>query len=206
MRLAVVGAGNVGKALGSRLAAAGHSVLYGLRDPAKSAELPQGSGKAVAEAASASEVIIVATPWNATEAACRSLGNVREKIVVDCTNPLGMTKDGLGLLIGHTMSGGEMVAQWCPGAFVFKTFNQTGFEIMADPTRLKPRPVMFVAGDSATQKPKVLGLVHDVGFEAIDAGPLTSARLLEPYATVWIDQVLKRGSTRDFAFALARAV
>jgi predicted dinucleotide-binding enzyme len=87
---------------------------------------------------------------------------------------------------------------------VFKTFNQTGYEIMADPARFQPQPVMFVAGDDAGRKPTVLALVRDVGFDAVDAGPLSSARLLEPFAMVWIDQVVKRGADRNFAFALAR--
>jgi predicted dinucleotide-binding enzyme len=204
MKIAVVGAGNVGKALGRRLAAAGHDVVYGVRDPAKPVDLPAASLRTVADAERGAEVVLLATPWKATEAVCRSLRDVGGKIVIDCTNPLGMTPDGLGLVVGHATSGGEMVAQWCPGASVFKTFNQTGFEIMADPGRLRPRPVMFVAGDSTAHKPAVLGLVRDVGFDAVDAGPLASARLLEPFAMVWIDQVLKRGAARDFAFALAR--
>jgi predicted dinucleotide-binding enzyme len=129
---------------------------------------------------------------------------VAGKIVIDCTNPLGMTAQGLGLVVGHSTSGGEMVAGWCPGASVFKSFNQTGYEIMADPGRYQPKPVMFVAGDDTARKPAVLALVRDVGFEAVDAGPLDVARLLEPYAMVWIDQVVKRGADRNFAFALAR--
>jgi predicted dinucleotide-binding enzyme len=205
MRLAIIGAGNVGKALGRRLAVARHDILYGVRDPSKVRDLPAGAVRDVASAAAATEAILLCTPWTTTEEACRSMGDLRGKVVIDCTNPLGMTGDGLGLVVGHTTSGGEMVAGWCRGAFVFKSFNQTGFEIMADPGRFQPRPVMFVAGDDAAHKPAVLALVRDVGFDARDAGPLASARLLEPYAMVWIDQVLKRGAGRDFAFALARA-
>ena len=110
----------------------------------------------------------------------------------------------LALTIGHSTSGGEKVAGWCRGAAVFKSFNQTGFEIMADPSRFIPRPAMFVAGDDAAGKPIAMQLVRDVGFEAVDAGPLAAFRLLEPYAMLWIEQVLKRGAARDFAFALAR--
>jgi predicted dinucleotide-binding enzyme len=63
---------------------------------------------------------------------------------------------------------------------------------------------MFVAGDDEGRKPAVMGLVRDLGFEAIDAGPLHNARLLEPLAMLWIDQALNRGRGRDFAFALVR--
>jgi hypothetical protein len=203
MQISIIGAGNVGKALGRRLAIAGHETIYGVRDPAKDYGLPPAAVRDVRSAAAA-DVILLSTPWNATEQACRTLGMVQGKIVIDCTNPLGMTEQGLGLVIGHSSSGGEMVAGWCRGASVFKTFNQTGYEIMADPGRFQPPPVMFVAGDDDRRKPAVLGLVGDVGFEAVDAGPLRSARLLKPYAMVWIDQVVKRGADRNFAFALAR--
>jgi predicted dinucleotide-binding enzyme len=64
------------------------------------------------------------------------------------------------------------------------------------------KPVMLVAGDDAGRKPVVMELVGKLGFEPVDAGPLKNARLLEPFAMVWIDQAMKRGRGRDFAFAL----
>jgi predicted dinucleotide-binding enzyme len=64
------------------------------------------------------------------------------------------------------------------------------------------KPVMLVAGDDGGRKPEVMELVGKLGFEPVDAGPLKNARLLEPFAMVWIDQAMKRGRGRDFAFAL----
>ena len=64
------------------------------------------------------------------------------------------------------------------------------------------KPVMLVAGDDAGRKPAVMELVGELGFEPVDAGPLKNARLLEPFAMIWIDQAIKRGRGRDFAFAL----
>ena len=61
---------------------------------------------------------------------------------------------------------------------------------------------MLVAGDDAGRKREVMNLVGKLGFERVDAGPLKNARLLEPFAMVWIDQAMKRGRGRDFAFAL----
>jgi 8-hydroxy-5-deazaflavin:NADPH oxidoreductase len=63
-------------------------------------------------------------------------------------------------------------------------------------------PHKMVAGDNGAKKPVVLELVGKLGFEPVDAGPLKNARLLEPFAMVWIDQAMKRGRGRDFAFAL----
>ena len=54
----------------------------------------------------------------------------------------------------------------------------------------------------AKRKPMVMELVGKLGFDAVDAGPLKNARLLEPLAMVWIDQAMSRGRGRDFAFAL----
>ncbi|HVH80062.1 MAG TPA: NAD(P)-binding domain-containing protein, partial [Stellaceae bacterium] len=168
MRIAIIGAGNVGQAVGQGWAKHGHEVRYGVRDPAD----PKYRGLAAApsaEAAANAEVIVLSTPWPATETAVKGLGDLSGRIVIDCTNPLGMTPDGLGLVLGFTTSGGELVANWATGASVFKAFNTTGFNNMADPSGYAIAPAMFVAGDDEAKKPRVMGLVRDLGFEAIDA-------------------------------------
>ncbi len=206
MKLAMIGAGNVGSALGQAWLQAGEDLRFGVPEPsdAKYRALPQDRVRRPAEAARDAEIIVLATPWPATETAVKSLGDLAGKIIIDCTNPLRMGADGLELVLGHDMSGGERVATWAPGASVFKTFNQTGAENMAAAARFAVRPVMFVAGDDDAKKPAVLGLVAKLGFEAVDAGPLRIARLLEPLAMLWIDQALTRGRGPDFAFAITR--
>jgi 8-hydroxy-5-deazaflavin:NADPH oxidoreductase len=57
-------------------------------------------------------------------------------------------------------------------------------------------------GDDPGRKPRVMELIAKLDFEAVDAGPLKNARLLEPLAMLWIDQAMKRGRGREFAFAL----
>jgi predicted dinucleotide-binding enzyme len=211
MNIAILGAGNVGGALGANWAQKGHDIVFGVRDP--KAEKVQallkkigGKAKAVspAEAAASADVIVLSTPWPAAEAAIRSMGNLKGKIVLDATNPLTRGPDGIGLEIGHAISGGEKVQGWAAGASVFKTLNTTGFGNMANPVFKGVKSVMFVAGDDAAAKPKVMQLVGDLGFEVIDAGPLRNARLLEAHAMLWIDLALARGQGRDFAFGLLR--
>lgn len=209
MKIAIIGAGNVGGTLGTAWAQkAGHEILFGVRNPA--AEKAQAivaklSGKAraatPAEAAASADFIVLTTPWPQAEAAVRSLGNVSGKIVLDATNPLAMGPDGLGLEIGHSISAGEKVQGWSAGASVFKTLNTTGFGNMAEPVYHGVKSVMFVAGDDAANKPKVIDLVASLGFDVIDAGPLRNARLLEAHAMLWIELALKRGLGRDWAFA-----
>jgi predicted dinucleotide-binding enzyme len=211
MKIAIIGAGNVGGALGANWASKGHDILFGVRDPkAEKAQMLVGKigakAKAVspAEAAAAADMIVLSTPWPATEAAVRSMGNIKGKIILDATNPLTRGPDGISLEIGHSISAGEKVQGWAAGASVFKTLNTTGFGNMANPVFKGVKSVMFVAGDDAAAKPKVMSLVGDLGFEVIDAGPLRNARLLEAHAMLWIDLALARGQGRDFAFGIFR--
>jgi 8-hydroxy-5-deazaflavin:NADPH oxidoreductase len=206
VHIAVIGAGRVGQALGKRWLSLGYAVRYGVLNPTSDEYAGLGAGAVAlpSEVARGAEIIVMAVPWPAAETACRSLGAVAGKIIIDCTNPVAQAADGLGHALGLASSAAEHVRDWCPAARVFKTLHQTGFETMADPTRHAVKPVMFVAGDDADGKKTVLGLVEALGFEAADAGPLINARLLEAYALLWIDQVFKRGQPRSLAFALSR--
>jgi len=196
--IAVIGRGAVGGALGQGWARAGHAVVYAVKAP------KAGDEKSIADACAAADVIVLATPWGAVGDALASAGDLTGKIVLDCTNPLAMRDGRLGLALGFDTSGGEQVAALAKGARVFKTLNQTGAENMAQPAKFNPRAMMYVAGDDAAGKAVVMALVDDLGFEALDAGPLAIARLLEPLAMLWIDQALVRGAGRDFAFARVR--
>ena len=208
MKLAVIGTGSVGGTLGRRWAEAGHDVAFGARDardPAAKALLGKITGKArvvsVAEAARGAEVVVLATPFTANAAAIAAAGDLRGKIVIDVTNPIG---PNLTLAVGFNSSGAEEVARLAPGARVFKAMNQVGFEVMEDPKFDAGKPVMFVAGDDPAGKKIVLDLVSELGFEAIDAGELAIARLIEPYATLWIHLMARRNQGRSFAFSLLR--
>jgi 8-hydroxy-5-deazaflavin:NADPH oxidoreductase len=87
---------------------------------------------------------------------------------------------------------------------VVKTFNQVGANMMTEGHGFETRPVMFLAGDDDGAKRTVSGLVSELGFEPLDAGGLTLARLLEPFAMLWINQTLVRGFGRDWAFGVVR--
>ncbi len=206
MRIGIVGAGNVGAALGKAWIKAGHNVRWGVRnanDPRYGA-LGRSRLTDPVTAAADAEAVILALPWKSTIEAVRGLGNLAGKIVIDCSNPLTMGAGGPELAVGFSSSAGEMVAEIATGAFVFKALNQTGAETMGDARKFERPPAMFVAGDDAERKKAVLGLVADLGFEALDAGPLRNARLLEPYAMLWIDQAFRRGQGRKFAFTIER--
>lgn len=206
MRIAIIGAGNVGSAIAHGLKGKGHAVALGARDTddASVKELAAATGstaKTPQRAVSDADVVILALPWSSAEQAVRSLGSLAGKVVIDCMNPLGMVGGNLGLVLGHTTSGGEIVQGWLPHARVVKTLNQVGAEMMADNRQLPHRPVMFLAGNDAAAKASVSAVLSDLGFEALDAGDITKSRILEPFGMVWINQALFRGKGRAWAFA-----
>jgi hypothetical protein len=209
MKLAILGPGNVGSTLATAFAGKGHSIVLGVRDPvaSKYRELAKNIGGGtevlgVREACAAAEAIVLATPWSATQAVLeQAAGALQGKILLDCTNPINA---GFKLALGHTTSGGEMVAAWAKGAHVFKVFNITGYNIMEDPVVDGRKAMMLVAGDHDEQKVKVLQLAREIGFEALDFGKLESARLLEPMALAWIRLAYQQGVGRDFAFGILR--
>jgi len=209
MRIAIIGAGNVGGTLGKMWAAKDHEVAFGVRRPndAKVQALLTATGKraravSVKDAVAGAEVVLLATPWSATEAALREAGELRGKVVVDATNPL--KSDLSGLAIGHSTSAAEQVAGWAPGARVVKAFNTIGAAHMADPRFGTQRASMFICGDDASAKATVVRLAGELGFDPVDCGPLTQARLLEPLAMLWISMAYAYGAGPNIGFALLR--
>ncbi len=211
MKITIIGAGSVGGALGTAWAARGHDIVYGVRRPADAkvaALVARANGKAraavLAACARDAEAVVLATPWPATEEALRAAGGLAGRVVLDATNPLSMGPAGLGLAVGHSTSGGEMVQRWAPAAKVVKTLNTTGFGNMADTRFPGGKPLMLYCGDDAAAKRMAHTLLSDLGFEAVDAGGLIAARQLEPLALLWINLANKQGLGRNFAFALLR--
>jgi 8-hydroxy-5-deazaflavin:NADPH oxidoreductase len=212
MQIAIIGAGNVGGALGKGWARAGHPITYGVADPsaAKHRATAEAAGGAslfsVPRAVQGADAIVLAIPFEAVGNALKSAGDLSGRLLIDVTNPLRMGAAGLELSIGLDRSAAEHVASLAPGAAVFKTLNQVGFELMENTAGYVAPPVMFVAGDDPARKDVVMGLVSDLGFHAVDAGGLRVARLLEPFGMLWIHMAINRKAGRDNAFAyLARS-
>jgi 8-hydroxy-5-deazaflavin:NADPH oxidoreductase len=206
MRIAIIGTGKVGSAIARGLKGSGHALILGARDPqavdvVALASDTKATPMAPADAAEASDVIILALPWGVAESAVKVLGPLEGKTVIDCMNPLGMIDGTLGLTVGHKSSGGEIVQGWLPQAHVVKSLNQVGAEMIAQNDHLPLRPVMFMAGNDAGAKALVAKLLTDLGFAALDAGDISKARLLEPFGMLWINQALFRGKGRNWAFS-----
>jgi 8-hydroxy-5-deazaflavin:NADPH oxidoreductase len=211
MNIAVIGTGNVGSRLAKLFVLANHRVVLGSRDPRKAKEIAATIGeKAVgmtyAEAASAADVLVIATPWanNATLEAVQKLGDLSGKIVIDCTNPLA--PDYVSNLLGHTTSSAEEIAKLIPRARVVKAFNTIFADIMepGKQTFEGHRGTGFYCGDDPEAKEVVAKLIQDAGFEPIDVGILKNARYLEPMAQLNIQIAYVLGGGTDVAFRYMR--
>jgi 8-hydroxy-5-deazaflavin:NADPH oxidoreductase len=209
MQIGIIGSGHVGGTLGSRWARKGHEVVFGSRRPESQdiKDLIAKSGRTataapLAKAARSADILLLATPWPETRHVLNGLGDLTGKIVIDATNPL--LPDLSGLELGTTTSAAEQVAQWAKGAFVVKAFNTVGFGIMADPVFEAARVAMFYCSDHQETKSKVKPLIEELGFDALDAGPLTQARVLEPFALLWISLAHGQGFGVDIAFQFLR--
>ncbi len=204
MSISIIGAGNVGMALGKAFTSRGEAVVFGVPDPGKSAQAVAGLGSlatigSVENAIDASDLVILAVPYAAAVLLAQSRSDWKGKILVDATNPLAA---GLaGLSVGTTTSGAETIAQAAKGARVVKAFNTTGAENMADTHYATGTPFMPVCGDDAQARARVGALATLIGFDAVDCGELSTARYLEPFAMTWIHMAIKLGLGRGFAFA-----
>jgi hypothetical protein len=212
MQIGILGAGNVGGALGRGWAKAGHAVRFGVRDPdgGKERELlaaiARDGGDAAAtsipEAAAFGEVVVLTVPWEAAEDALRHAGDLAGKVLLDCTNPF--KPDLSGLITPEKGSAGEQVAAWSPSAKVVKIFNSTGANNMGAPEFPDGATAMLYCGDDRTAKETAHRLAADLGFEPFDAGPLHQARHLESFAFLWVSLAYPQKMGRDFAFRLMR--
>lgn len=205
MKIAVIGTGNVGSALGLGWAKRGHEVIFGTRDT-KSEEVKKLAGKNVSlattpEAVKAANVVALAVPWAAVSPVLDEIAPLLEgKVLIDCTNPTSAWPK-----MDHSSgAGGEQVAAMAPRAKVVKSFNTTGFENMQNPSFGGVPAAMFYAGNDEDSKKTVHQLATDLGFDAIDAGGLPQSHTLEVLASLWGTLAYGQKMGRGIAFHLLR--
>jgi predicted dinucleotide-binding enzyme len=139
----------------------------------------------VADAAKWGEVIILAVPYESVTDAAKAIDSAADgKILLDVTNAIG---ENMNLAIGFSTSAAEELQKKLPKARVVKAFN-TVFAANQSKGKVGTEQItLFVAGDDAKAKQTIMQLVRDVGFDPADAGPLRSARYLEPMAMLLIN-------------------
>jgi 8-hydroxy-5-deazaflavin:NADPH oxidoreductase len=185
MQVAIIGAGNVGKALATSLSRAGHDVVITSRDPQDAAGIAAATGARIARtnvvAAADADVVIPAVYFAdiaglAGEIATAAAG----KPVVDVTNRISFGANGPET--DSTSSNAEELAALLPNSPVVKAFNTLVASNMVDPIADGVQLDGFVAGDDPAAKARVIELVRSIGLDPVDVGPLVRARQLEGLA------------------------
>jgi hypothetical protein len=161
-----------------------------------------GKGAAARESAAWGDVIILAVPFGAIDAVVAELGGALDgKTIVDVTNVLG---PGGQLALGFTTSGAEQLQKKAPSSKVVKAFNAVFAQNMSSGRAQGKQISCFAAGDDAAAKGEVLQLARDIGFDAVDAGPLLNARWLEAmgFQLIQLGYVVNKGLGAGIGFAL----
>lgn len=183
MKVAIIGTGNMGAGLATSLANAGHQVSIGARDLVKSAALADSIGKGavgggIAAAVKLADLVILALPFGAVAETVKQAGDLAGKVIVDISNPV--TPDFKELLIGHTTSAAEEIQKLTTQASVVKALNTIFAGLLSPDARQGKTLQVFIASNEESSKAVVSELVNSIGFEAVDAGPLSNSRYLEP--------------------------
>jgi NADPH-dependent F420 reductase len=184
MKVTIIGAGNMGRAIGTRAVAGGHEVEIVDRDPAEAQKLAEELGPSAnavdPEAELTGEVVVLALYYPGIKDAARQYANkLAGKVVVDISNPVNTeTWDELATPPGT--SSAEEVQQLVPeGTAVVKAFNTTFAGTLVEGEVAGQQLDVLLAGDDDEAKRKVSQLVSDSGLRPIDAGPLGRAQQLE---------------------------
>lgn len=199
MRIAIIGAGNVGGGLGIALAGVGHEVAFGVRDPDSEktrAALSAARGSRATSPAAAVEnadLVVFALRWDAVPGTVAELPSLAGRIVIDAMNRFGGDP---------ARSTSDDLLELLPGARLAKAFNTIGFENLATARQRATPAAMFVAGDDPEAKRVALELARQIGFDAQDAGPLANAKVLEEMVKVWL--ALSQVHDRTIGFAISR--
>ena len=189
MRIGILGSGLMGGKLGTIFARAGHEVVFSYaRSEQKLERLArEAKGKAQPgtprEAAQEANAVLLAVHWSRIDDVLSQAGDLSEKVVVTCSLP--MNDDNTELVVAHTSSGAEELAERIPKARVVSAFNTVPSEVLFgvyEAKRKATRPSLAYCGDDSSSKRVAAHLIRDVGFDPVDAGPLRIARYTEPFA------------------------
>jgi len=196
MKIGVLGSGTVGQTLASGFLKHGHAAMIGTREPGGEglkkwlANNPKGAVGTFGQAAAFGEVLLLATLGRVAAQVIELAGkeNFTGKVLIDANNPIGDAPPVDGVLqffTGPNQSLGEQTQALIPRAHVVKAFNSVGAPRMVDPHYEQGTPTMFIAGDDASAKATVSGLLREFGWEPFDCGGIVAARAIEPLCMLW---------------------
>lgn len=195
MKVAIIGSGNVGKALAGAATKAGHTVRISATDvthaeaaaKATRAQAAHSNKDAVKDA----DLVVLAVPASKVDDVVGALGSdLNGKVIVDVTNRLNM-KDLTASLDGT--SNAEHIQEMAPNTHVVKAFNYAFASKMANPQVDGTNLDAFLAGDDKAAKSKVAEFAESIGFRPIDAGPLAMSRALEAMGVLNVQLQIQHG-------------
>jgi predicted dinucleotide-binding enzyme len=185
MNIGIIGTGNVGINLTQFWVKNGHRVMLSysrneskLRDAARNLGENASSGSP-RDAAVFGDVVVLTVPWAAVTEALKAAGPLAGKILFSTVNAL--KADMSGLAVGTTTSAAEEIAKLAPGSVVVGAIPSFAELLATGSTTVNGQVgTVFVCGDDAAAKKVSAGLLAETGVDVIDAGPLSSARYVEP--------------------------
>ena len=198
--IAIIGTGEVAAALGPEFAEQGHTIIYGSRDPDRedvralvASTSDTASVTTPRDASEHADIVVLAVPGLLVEDITLSLGDLAGKIIIDPTNPLNRSDNGLSHAV--ETSNTEIIQAAAPDAYVVKAFNTLNWKTMVEPDSSGGSVTIPLAGNSDAAKATVAKLVEGMGLEAVDVGPVENAHWVEGMLILWINN--RYGSERQ---------
>jgi hypothetical protein len=191
MNIIIIGAGNIGKTLGSKWAQSGHHVMYAVRNPAD----PKNTGLAVAPIAEAligAEIVLLATPGSAVAEFAAQIGPaLAGKVVIDATNNPR----------SPVMNNFDTLQSDAPDAMLVRAFSTLGWENFADPYLNGQKVDLFYAGHPSA---RIIAeqLINEIGLRPVCLGGLDAIPAVDGLTRAWFALAFGQGKGRRIAFKL----
>jgi predicted dinucleotide-binding enzyme len=203
MKIGIIGTGAVAMSLAEGYRRHGHEVRLGTRTPDRPEAADWAPAQPADVAAWAALVVLTVPGSAAADVADQVASAAAGKVLIDTSNWIERSADGMRLGVGPDDSLGERVQRAAPDARVVKAYNSVGAEHMVDPSFPDGTPTMFIAGDDAGAKAVVTDLLTATGWQVTDMGGIASSRLFDQLVLTWIGVAAASGS-RNHAFAVLR--
>jgi len=187
MRIGLIGAGNIGGTLAKLAVDHGHDVVVSnSRGPETLGDLVAELGEHAtaatsAEAAAAGDVVVVALPLKNYRLV--PVAELAGKTVIDTNNYYPQRDGHIAELDDDSITSSELLAAHLPSSNIVKAFNTIYSKHLGSqgqPAGTSDRRALPIAGDDATAKSVVAGLIEQFGFDVVDAGALAEGRRYQP--------------------------
>ena len=197
MKIAILGAGNIGGTLGGKWTKAGHDVCFGVRDaqsPKTLAALERAPGAVILDVSAAireSDLVLFSMPWKIVpEIAQANAADLNSKLLIDATNNFA----------GPVINNLKALKDSAPDAKIYRAFNSLGWEVFANPVINSQTADMFYSGPDGKTRDSIHKLIGEIGVNPIWVGDNDRIHLVDNMGALWVNMVFQRGWKRHSAF------